>query len=123
MKGIWIAAALVGGLAGLTPVTPAEARVGCGPGNIYRPSLGRCVSKASAQRAGIYRSSRVKRVRAYKRPTVRTARPQERAPAAVVSEPADLRVTPAIMQQIHLRAWLTDERREQERLRIEGVAP
>lgn len=75
--------AILAGAAFLALPTAAEA-ARCAKGSIYRPSVGVCVSKASAIRAGIYRPRHAKasiKHRAKKRP------PVERASAPPPSPP------------------------------------
>jgi hypothetical protein len=71
----------------------AEARPSCGPGKVWRPSMGICQWKATAVRAGVYRPrvARASIKHRYKRPPVKRASIVQKAQTAPASS----------MQEVH----------------------
>jgi hypothetical protein len=99
IRTAYITAALAS-FAVMAPIQAEAAR--CKQGQVLRASLGVCVSKAAAIRAGVYKP-RVKK----RPPAIRKSRIARSVAPAIPS----LRVTPQIQHEIHVRTWLTAERR------------
>ncbi|MBX9760675.1 MAG: hypothetical protein K2Y29_17985 [Beijerinckiaceae bacterium] len=131
MKRATMIAGAVASFAFFAPLQADAAR--CKQGSIYRPSIGVCVSKASAQRAGIYRPRiakasirhRGKRTRA---PIVRKvelarAHPEQPPivrPARILPEIPEL--TPDERLRLQLHVWLGPEGSDRRR-QLEETTP
>lgn len=109
MRGLTFTATVAGLFYGAIAggATSAEA-ARCKQGMIYRPSVGVCVSKASAMRAGVYRARYAKASlkHRYKRPARSNVQKAQIAPAAIPS----LRCDEICQLHINLASWVQRNR-------------
>lgn len=110
MKALTFTATFLGLFFGViaSGVTVADARPGCRPGQVYRPSVRVCVPKRSAIKAGVYKRRKVSIRHRYKRPPVNRSHVQKMqiaSPLPPRNPIPSLRCDELCQLKINLHAW------------------